>query len=89
MSVLRFRFGVSQQVRKVRQALPVDLPRNRLHGEFFNKEDPSRDRRLWKLLGQGRRHMGSPLRRRGSDRRDHLLAQTEGAATKATSASFW
>ena len=61
-------------MRQVWQALPVDLPRNRLHDEFFYKEDPRRDRRRWKLFGQRRRHPGSPLRRCGSDHRDLSFA---------------
>ena len=57
-------------MRKVGQAPPVDLPGHRLHDEFFHQEDPRRDRRRWKLSGQGRRDPGSPLRRCWSDHRD-------------------
>ncbi len=72
--VLIFQLGVSQWRRQVWQALPVDLPRNRLHEEFFDKEDPRRDRRRWKLFGQRRCHPSSPLHRCGSDHRDLSFA---------------
>ena len=88
MNVFRFRSGISHQVRRVWQALAVDLPRNRLHGKLFDEKDPGRNRRLWKLLGQGRRHVGNPLRRRGATA-EIISSPTEGAATKATSAPFW
>ena len=69
-SFSRLRLGVSQQMRQVRQALPVDLSRNRLHHEFLYEEDPCWDRRRRELFGEGRRHPVSPRRRRRSDDRD-------------------
>ena len=62
--VFRFRLGASQEMSQIWQALPVDFSRDGLHDEFLDKEDPRRDRRRRKLLGEGRRHARGPLRGR-------------------------
>src|SRR6187551_2665276 len=56
------------------QALPVDLSRDGFHDEFLDKENPRRDRRPRKLLGEGRRHSRGPLHRRWSNHRNSDLA---------------
>src|SRR6516162_6066287 len=45
-----------------------------MHDKLLYQIDPRRDRWRWKLLGEGRRHPSSPLRRGRSDHRSISIA---------------
>src|SRR5712675_1835375 len=64
----------AQHMRQTGQTGPVDLPRDRLHDERVDKEDPCWDRRCRKLLGKHCRQPVRPRHRCGNNPRDWPFA---------------